>query len=297
MEYWQMFTRLTLSLSLYRNPPWQLTPEQLADFEQRYARHAMLESRIEEQAARWGISAAGSDIAAALDALDGRAADQPAWPLQLARLGLDRNGLCQAMSHQVLVEKTLAQVASQAPSPDERQVEAWYRQHQAQFVRPEQRCCSHILLTVDEDQPDCRPDQVRRRINAMHQRLCDDIGRFTHLAQRHSHCPTALDGGNLGWVSRGLLFESLDNVLFAMDRQRISDVVTSPIGLHILYCRDIRPAAALAPDEALAAIRRQFQDKMQRQHQRLWLQALCGASQSGAAEIAPYSLNPRQRPV
>lgn len=274
MQHWQIYTRLTLSLSLYRNPPWLLTAEQSDDFERQYHRQVTLESRIEEQAARWNLSAEESDIQAALAALDARVSDLGDWPAQLTHSGLDRHGLYRAMAHQVLLEKTLERVAGQAPAPDEDQVADWYRRHQAQFHRPEQRHCSHILLTVDEEQPDCQPEQVRHRMSVMHQRLRDDISRFAHLAQRHSQCPTALDGGNLGWVSPGLLFESLDKVLFQLPAQSISEPVESPMGLHILYCREIRPAAPLSPDEALASIRRQFQAKIQKQHQRLWLKSL-----------------------
>ncbi|WP_213992192.1 nitrogen fixation protein NifM [Sodalis sp. dw_96] len=274
MQQWQVYTRLTLSQSLYRNPPWLLNAEESDEFERQYHRQVILESRIEEQAAQWGLLAPESDILAALDALDLRMADQGDWPAHLARSGLDRNGLYRAMAHQVLLEKVLARVAEQAPEPDEQRVVDWYKAHQAQFLRPEQRQCSHILLAVDEDQPDCQPDQVRQRINEIHAHLEDDNGQFAQLAQRHSQCPTALDGGNLGWISRGLLFDMLDKVLFEMSAPGISEVVESPIGLHILYCRDIRAASTQPPDEAIASIRRQFREKLQKQHQRLWLKGL-----------------------
>jgi peptidyl-prolyl cis-trans isomerase C len=274
MQQWQVYTRLTLSLSLYRNPPWLLSAEQSDEFERQYHRQVSLESRIEEQAAAWDMFASEGEVQAALDALNLRVAAQEEWPAQLARSGLDRNGLYRAMAHQVLLEKVLAQVAEQAPGPDEQRVVEWYKAHQGQFIRPEQRQCSHILLTVDEDQPDCQPREVRQRIDEIHARLAEDFGQFTLLAQRHSQCPTALDGGNLGWVSRGLLFESLDKTLFGMTAPGISEVVDSPIGLHILHYRDIRPASTLPPDEAIASIRRQFREKLQKQHQRVWLKGL-----------------------
>lgn len=274
MEHWQVYTRLTLALSLYHQPPWQLTAEQTAEFERQLYRQVALESRIEEQAALWELYADERDILAALAALDRRVADQPQWPSHLQRTGLDRHGLYRAMRHQVLLEKTLEQVARQAPAPDEQQVEQWYRQHRDRFQRPEQRHSSHILLTVDEEQADCQPAEVRCRLAAIHQLLQADLARFASLAQQHSQCPTALDGGNLGWISRGLLYESLDNVLFVMPENSISDVIESPMGLHILYCRAIRPATALPVEQALASIRRQFQAKIQQQHQRLWLQTL-----------------------
>jgi peptidyl-prolyl cis-trans isomerase C len=274
MEHWQVYTRLTLALSLYRQPPWQLTAEQTAEFERQFYRQVALESRIEEQAALWELSADESDILTALAALDSRVADQAEWPSHLQRTGLDRQGLYRAMRHQVVLEKTLERVGRLAPAPDEQQVAEWYRQHRDRFVRPEQRHSSHILLTVDEDQADCQPEHVRGRMAEIYKLLQDDSGRFASLAQQHSQCPTALDGGNLGWISRGLLYESLDDVLFVMPENSISEVIESPMGLHILYCREIRQATTLPAEQALASIRRQFQAKLQQQHQRLWLKTL-----------------------
>ncbi len=269
MEHWQVYTRLTLALSLYHQPPWQLTAEQSAEFERQLYRQVALESRIAQQGELWELRVDEGEILSALAALDSRVAVQTQWPAQLERTGLDRHGLYRAMRHQVLLEKTLEQVARQPPAPDEQQVEQWYRQHRDRFQRPEQRHSSHILLTVDEEQADCQPDEVSRRMADIHQLLQADRSRFASLAQQYSQCPTALDGGNLGWISRGLLYESLDNVLFVMPENSISEVIESPMGLHILYCREIRPATALPVEQALASIRRQFQAKIRQQHQRL----------------------------
>ncbi len=299
MELWRIFSRLKLSLALYQAPPWLLTAEQLADFEPRYARQLTLESRIEQQALAQGLSAAESDIQAAVAALDQRLNTAAVEPRQLARLGLDARGLYQAMTHEVLLDKMLARVAAQAPVPDDAEVARWYLAHQAKFLRPEQRECSHILLTVDDEQPGCRLEQARPRIEALHRLLHPSSGKdsagehsvvahsivahsiienpaaeFARLAQRHSECPTALDGGNLGWISRGLLYESLERVLFTLPAGRVSDIVTSPMGLHLLLCRAIRPAAPIPREHALATVRRRLQTRERQRYQRQWLNAL-----------------------
>ncbi len=78
-----------------------------------------------------------------------------------------------------------------------------YLRHQAQFMRPEQRLTRHLLLTVDGDE-----QAVYSRIRALHGQIAASREAFAPLAQRHSHCPSALDGGRLGWIGRGCSIRS-----------------------------------------------------------------------------------------
>lgn len=274
MDVWRIYSRLKLSMALYQMPPWSLNAQQLTDFEPRYARQLVLESRVVERALAEGLCATEQDIRAAMDRLDERLNQCHVAPRQLARLGLDARGMYQAMTHEVLLDTMLVRVAHMAPTPTEDQVSRWYQEHQRQFLRPEQRDTQHILLTVDEDQADCHAEQVARRISELHRRLQRHIGEFAQLAQRHSECPSALEGGKLGWISRGLLFPSLEQALFALPSGGLSDVVTSPMGLHILLCRAIRDAAPIPKQQALDQVRKQLGERMRQQYQRQWLQTL-----------------------
>lgn len=280
MEKWQRFSRLKLSLALYQTPPWTLTPEQLTQFEPRYARQLRLESRVVAHAPAFALDVSEEELRQAVSALDQRLGQADLSTRWLTELGLDGKDLYQAMTHEVLLDKVLDRVAQDAPLPTQAEAAQWYAAHRDKFIRPEQRECSHILLTVDEEQPDCRPAQVTRRMADLHQRLSEDLSRFADVAKRHSQCPTALDGGNLGWVSRGLLYESLEQRLFTLAAGQLSDVVTSPMGLHILYCRDIRPAAPIPEADALANVNIQLRAKARQRFQRQWLADMDRSSQT-----------------
>lgn len=133
-------------------------------------------------------------------ATEGLAASLGAW--------LDEGGFtpperAAIVLHHARLETAFAGIASQAPQPDPATVQAWYLRHQAQFIRPEQRLTRHLLLTVDGD------DQaVYSRIQALHGQIAASREAFAPLAQRHSHCPSALDGGLLGWIGRGCFIRS-----------------------------------------------------------------------------------------
>lgn len=134
----------------------------------------------------------------------------------------------------------------------------------------------HLLLVIDDTQVDCDRVTVTGRISALQRRLQIDPRRFHRLANRFSECPTAMDGGKIGWVGRGVLYPTLDMLLFSLDANDISPVVESPMGLHVLWCEAIRPAGELPKAQALAQIRQQWQEKLRQQYQRRWLAEILG---------------------
>ncbi len=58
---------------------------------------------------------------------------------------------------------------------------------------------------------------------------------FSDLAKEYSQDPgTAQKGGELGWIERGTLFESFEEAAFNLKPNEISDIVQTPVGLHLI---------------------------------------------------------------
>ncbi len=59
--------------------------------------------------------------------------------------------------------------------------------------------------------------------------------RFGVLAEAHSACPSAAQGGNLGQITAGQTAQEFERALFSLPEGEISDApVKTPYGLHIL---------------------------------------------------------------
>lgn len=134
--------------------------------------------------------------------------------------------------------------------PDEAGLLAWYQQHRAWFMRPAQRLTSHLLITVENDNL-----AVLRQIGRLHAEISVSREAFARLALRYSHCPSALQSGRLGWISRGLLYPALEEALFALPENGLSQPVETELGWHLLWCEKVRDAAPLPQEEALAKAR------------------------------------------
>ena len=58
---------------------------------------------------------------------------------------------------------------------------------------------------------------------------------FEELAKQYSEDPgSAKRGGNLGFVERGMLFQSFEEVAFQLEPGQVSDIVETPVGLHLI---------------------------------------------------------------
>jgi parvulin-like peptidyl-prolyl isomerase len=58
---------------------------------------------------------------------------------------------------------------------------------------------------------------------------------FVAVADRFSDGPTGKRGGDLGWFQRGQMVPAFDDAAFALAPGETTDVIESPIGLHIIY--------------------------------------------------------------
>jgi len=138
-------------------------------------------------------------------------------------------------------------------------IEIFYLMHRQRFRRAETRVLRHILITINDDIAENRRPEVEARLAAIRSTLVADPQRFAEQALQYSECPTALNAGLLGTVSRGQLYPELEPVVFALQPGEISVVAESPMGLHLLLCDSINVAQELSFAEASILIRRHLE--------------------------------------
>jgi peptidyl-prolyl cis-trans isomerase SurA len=64
---------------------------------------------------------------------------------------------------------------------------------------------------------------------------------FANMAKKYSEDPgSAVQGGDLGFVKRGVFYPEFEAVAFSMEANQISDIVESPVGYHIIQLLERR---------------------------------------------------------
>ena len=87
---------------------------------------------------------------------------------------------------------------------------------------------------------------------------------FAKVATQMSIAPEAISGGDLGFITRQIMPEPLDDTIFKLPVNKISPIVQSPYGFHIFKVFEIQPAKtrnfAAMKKEVIAEIREQKED-------------------------------------
>lgn len=101
---------------------------------------------------------------------------------------------------------------------------------------PNQVKASHILLMY---QGSSRSTATRSKAEALTQiqaikQQLDGGADFAALARKHSDCPSARDGGDLGSFGRGQMVKEFETTAFGLPVDGVSDVIETPFGFHII---------------------------------------------------------------
>jgi peptidylprolyl isomerase/peptidyl-prolyl cis-trans isomerase C len=219
-------------------------------------------------------------VAARLAEIRARYTDEESFTADLRGIGLDRPGLEAEIARDLRIEGVLDHVTSSAPPATEVEAEIFYQVHHGRFAQPEKRTLRHILVTFAND---AEKQAALALLNDLRKRIAnaDDFG---DCAMRHSHCPTALEGGVLGTLPRGKLYAELDDVAFALSVGELSAPVETTVGLHLLRCDEIRPAITPAFDDVRQRILDRLNDARRNSALREWIGNLPGTDPVAARQ-------------
>ncbi len=132
-------------------------------------------------------------------------------------------------------------------------VKARYEAEKAKYSVPEQRRVRHIFFKVSKTDSNQVREAQKKKAEAV-LKLVKGGMNFAAAARKYSEGPTAANGGDLGFFSRGRMVKSFDDVVFSLKPGEISGVVKSPFGYHIIKLVAVRPAFTRSFDQVKGEI-------------------------------------------
>ena len=112
------------------------------------------------------------------------------------------------------------------------EVEKYYNEHKKDFVRPEQVALREIEVNTEGKKDEELPDLKKKAQTAL-QRVKDGED-FGEIAKRFSDSTTAKQGGFLGVYKRGELSKELEDIVFKMKKNELTDVMDTKQGYLVL---------------------------------------------------------------
>lgn len=146
---------------------------------------------------------------------------------------------------------------------NEADVRSYYEQNVSRLSSAqEQRRASHILLTVDQGASADAKAAVRQRAEAILAEVKASPARFAEIAKAQSQDPGSAEaGGDLDFFARGAMVKPFEEVVFALEKGEISDLVETEFGFHIIQLTDIKAA----PQRSFEDMRAEIEQDLRRQ--------------------------------
>lgn len=117
----------------------------------------------------------------------------------------------------------------------------YFEENRAYFDRAMVRA-SHIVIRMPSGASEAERAAAQARLRTLRQEIAAGRLSFAEAAAKNSQCPTAAQGGDLGYIARKwMVDESVAQAAFALQINGISDVVSSEMGYHLIQATDKRP--------------------------------------------------------
>ena len=192
---------------------------------------------VVEEARKRGIQPDAEVVKQQLARYEMRSKHAPGWAKDGARM---MDAMKVQFENQSRYEQLNAQVRK-VPEPSEAQARAYYEAHKDLFVEPEKLRVSVILLKVDPSAPKAAWEKARAEAGALRKRIAAGED-FATLARRHSGDGSAKDGGDMGYLHRGMLPDGVDQVADKLKAGEVSEPVTLLEGVALLRLVERKPA-------------------------------------------------------
>ena len=165
------------------------------------------------------------------------------------------------------------------------EIELYYSQNEYRFEQPERVKVRHILF-MTMDRPEAESDQALKSAEEVLDQLRAGAD-FAEMAKEHSQDPGNADnGGDLGWVSRGMMDPAFEEASFAL--QEPGDLSPAPVksdfGYHLIRLDD-RESGSIKPLAEVREVIRQdlIAERSQSDRYALMERAMETAQQVGTA--------------
>ncbi len=237
------------------------TPEQLkAEIDQRQKtslRDLIDQSLLVQRAKDMGVSVE-PDLIKRLDAIRIQNKIESMEELEKAvtSQGLNWEDFKNNIRNTLLTQRVVSsEVGSHITISDE-EISKYYEAHKKEYVRPEQVALREIEVSTQGKKPEEIPD-LKKRAETTLQRIKDGED-FGEMAKRFSDSNTKTQGGFLGLYKRGELSKELEDKVFNMKKNELTEVTETKQGFLILQVLEHYDEG----EQSLAKVKSEIMDKL-----------------------------------
>src|SRR5712664_3447189 len=236
-------------------------PEQLqADIEGRQKntlRELIDQSLLVQRAKDMGVSVE-PELIKRLDAIrtDNKLPSMEALEEAVKGQGMNFEDFKNNIRNTLLTQRVISSEVGSHINISDDEVNKYYEAHKTEFVRPEQVALREIVVSTEGKKPEDLPDLKKKAETAL--KRVQDGEDFGAIAKRLSDGSTKSQGGFLGIYKRGELSKELEDKVFKMKRNELTEVMETKQGYLVLQVLEHYDEG----EQSLAKVKNEIMDKL-----------------------------------
>lgn len=137
-----------------------------------------------------------------------------------------------ATVEQILIQVLLEKEIVEKTTLSDEDFQAYYEEHREDYWQEEEVRAFDILVETRE-----QAEEIILKLK--------EGQEFTALAQESSIASSAVDGGDLGFIRKGTLVDEIEEKLFTLDLEEISEIIPVENGFHVFKVTEKNPSGYL----------------------------------------------------
>jgi peptidyl-prolyl cis-trans isomerase SurA len=177
--------------------------------------------------------------------------DMEALEKAVTKEGLNWDDFKNNIRNKILTQQVIQREVGSHITIGHDDAQKYYDEHKNDFVKPEEVALRAIELSTEGKTPEQAAD-VKKKADDLLKRISDGED-FAVLAKRFSDGSTAQQGGYLGVYKRGELSKEIEDKVFAMKKNQLTEVIETKQGFLILqvlerYEAGVQPFDKVEPE-------------------------------------------------
>src|SRR5215469_626522 len=191
------------------------------------------QSLLAQRGKDMGISVEG-DVVKQLDQIrvQNKLPDMDALEKAVTQEGLNWDDFKNNIRNKILTQQVIQREVGSHITIGRDDAQKYYEEHKNEFVKPEEVALRAIEIST-EGKKDAEIPDLKKKAEDLLKRI-NDGEDFAVLAKRFSDGPTAQQGGYLGIYKRGELNKQLEDTVFTMKKNQLTDVIETKQGFLIM---------------------------------------------------------------
>jgi Parvulin-like peptidyl-prolyl isomerase len=177
---------------------------------------------------------------------------------KLAREGNSLESIKKDIRNQIMRMRLLRREIKAKIVVSDEEIGEYYNKNRQNYEGKEVVRIKQILLLLPAQANKAMRMKVKDQTSNLRKRIKNGEP-FELLAVKYSQGPEAKQGGDVGFIERGVIIPEVESIAFSLPLGQVSEVIESSLGFHIIMVVDKR-GAGLKP---IAAVREEIKAKIE----------------------------------